>query len=88
MAKVKYIGETFGAVSLTNGKIYECSVDEDDETDFGWIRVVDDSGGGYLYHPINPRPLDNSSIGGQFEIIEEEDGTITKLIEAAKHWPK
>ena len=36
--KVKYIGESFGAVSLTNGKIYECL-----GFDNGMLRVIDDS---------------------------------------------
>lgn len=35
--KVKYIGESFGAVSLTNGKIYECL-----GFDNGMLRVIDD----------------------------------------------
>ena len=40
MAKVKYVGESFGAVSLTDGVIYECWVDPEDE---GLLRVIDDS---------------------------------------------
>ena len=40
MAKVKYVGESFGAVSLTDGVIYECWVDPEDE---GLLRVIDDT---------------------------------------------
>lgn len=77
MAKVKYVGESFGAVSLTDGVIYECWVDPEDE---GLLRVIDDSGEDYLYSAINPRPLDGSSIGGRFEIVEDKDGSVAKLI--------
>lgn len=63
--KLKYIGETFGALSLTSGKIYEAL----DEGDF--YRVIDDSGEDYLYSKVNPRPTDGSSPGGRWEIVEE-----------------
>lgn len=62
--KLKYIGESFGVDSLTNGKIYEAT----DEGDF--YRVIDDSGEGYLYSKVNPAPLDSSSSGGRWEIVE------------------
>lgn len=64
--KLKYIGETFGALSLTNGKVYEAEIEDDD-----YYRVIDDSGEGYLYSRINPRPTDGSSSGGRWEIIEK-----------------
>lgn len=63
--KLKYIGESFGVDSLTDGKIYEASLDTS-----GMYRVIDDSGEDYLYSKENPAPLDGSSIGGQWEIIE------------------
>lgn len=63
--KLRYVGETFGAVSLTSGKIYEAT-----EEKFGY-RVIDDSGEGYLYSKDNPAPLDMSSPGGHWEIVEE-----------------
>lgn len=62
--KLKYIGESFGVDSLTNGKIYE-AIDEGD-----FYRVIDDSGEDYLYSKIKPAPLDGSSPGGSWEIIE------------------
>ena len=64
--KLKYIGESFGAVSLTNGKIYEATVENAD-----YYRVIDDSGEDYLYTKENPAPLDGSSPGGRWEIVEE-----------------
>lgn len=62
--KLKYIGESFGVDSLTNGKIYEAT----DEGNF--YRVIDDSGEDYLYSKIKPAPLDGSSPGGRWEIVE------------------
>lgn len=62
--KIRYIGESFGAVSLTNGKVYEATVED------GMYRVIDDSGEDYLYSMQNPAPLDGSSKGGRWEIVE------------------
>ena len=64
--KLRYIGESFGAVSLTNGKIYDATVENE-----GMYRVIDDSGEDYLYSKVNPAPLDGSSPGGRWEIVEE-----------------
>ena len=73
--KVRYIGESFGAVSLTNGKIYECTAYES-----GMLRIIDDSGEDYLYSVVNPRPLDGSSKGGKWEIVkDDEKNTLTNL---------
>ncbi len=63
--KLRYIGESFGIDSLTNGKIYEAEAEGD-----YFYRVVDDSGEDYLYSKTNPAPLDGSSPGGKWEIIE------------------
>ena len=63
--KLKYIGESFGVDSLTNGKIYEAT--EENEKMY---RVIDDSGEDYLYSKTNPAPLDGSSTGGKWEIVE------------------
>jgi hypothetical protein len=64
--KLRYVGESFGVESLTNGKIYEATVEND-----GMYRVIDDSGEDYLYSKISPGPLDGSSKGGRWEIVEE-----------------
>lgn len=78
--KVKYVGESFGAVSLTNGKIYECL-----GFDSGMLRIIDDSEEDYLYSVINPRPLDGSSKGGKWEIVEDDEkGTLTELFASIK----
>ena len=64
--KARYVGESFGVDSLTNGKIYEILGDE-----HGMYRVIDDSGEDYLYSKDNAAPLDGSSKGGRWEIIGE-----------------
>ena len=64
--KLKYIGESFGVDSITNRKIYEAT--EENEMMY---RVIDDSGEDYLYSKTNPAPLDGSSPGGKWEIVEE-----------------
>ena len=63
--KLRYVGESFGVDSLTNGKVYDAT-----EEQYGY-RVVDDSGEGYLYSKENPAPLDMSSKGGKWEIVEQ-----------------
>ena len=55
--KLRYVGESFGVDSLTDGKIYEATEED------GFYRVIDDSG--------DPAPLDGSSEGGRWEIIED-----------------
>lgn len=62
--KLRYVGESFGVDSLTDGKIYD-AVEEN-----GMYRVIDDSDEDYLYSMTNPAPLDGSSNGGKWEIIE------------------
>lgn len=64
--KLRYVGESFGVDSLTNGKIYEAWVEDDD-----YYRVIDDSEEDYLYPRINPRPCCGGSPGGHWELVEE-----------------
>ncbi|MGI6169326.1 MAG: hypothetical protein ACOYI4_06415 [Christensenellales bacterium] len=90
--KLRYIGESF-IVGLTDGKTYDCLAIEDGG-DFGsMLRIIDDDEDnwnyddspdwkpGYLYSPINPAPLDMSSPGGRWEIVEDdENGSLSKII--------
>lgn len=57
--KLRYVGESFGVDSLTDGKIYD-AVEKN-----GMYRVIDDSNEDYLYSMTNPAPLDGSSNGGK-----------------------
>lgn len=76
--KVKYIGSTFGALSLTNGVEYECMGVECDGLA---LRIIDDSGEDYLYSSTNPAPLDGSAPGGRWEIVEDDaEGTLRTII--------
>ena len=74
--KVRYVGESFGVDSLTNNKVYDCI-----GVEFDLLRIVDDSEEDYLYSSINPAPLDGSSPGGRWEIIEDDTaGTLANII--------
>jgi hypothetical protein len=91
--KVKYVGESFGVGGLTNGKTYECKSVEETDIFGAALRIVDDElelqdytdvldwDPGYLYSATNPAPLDRSSPGGKWEIVEDdENGTLAKAI--------
>lgn len=74
--KVRYIGESFGVDSLTNGKVYECIGIEDP-----FLRIIDDSEEDYLYGIKEPGDHLNSSAKGKWEIVEDDEkGTLNKLI--------
>lgn len=64
--KLRYVGESFGVDSLTNGMVYEAV-----EFDSDYYSVVDDSGEDYLYPKKNPAPADGNSAGGRWEVVEE-----------------
>lgn len=67
--KLKYVGDSFGVDSLTDGKIYDATVEDND-----YYRVIDDSGEDYLYPKVNPLPSwakDYGATKGKWEIIEE-----------------
>ena len=66
--KVRYVGRSFGVESLTNGKVYECTGIE-----CGMLRIIDDSGEGYLYSPIQPGSLEYPELCGRWEIIEDNE---------------
>jgi len=75
--KVKYVGETFyEGFGLTNNKVYDCiSIDEEDQM----LEVIDDEDEATLYPIKNPRPIDKSSKGGEWIIIEDVDGLLNKI---------
>lgn len=76
--KVRYIGKSYGIDSMTNGKIYEV-LEVDGLT--GALRIVDDSGEDYLYHPKEPKPNGAREAYGRFEIVEDdENGSLKKAI--------
>jgi hypothetical protein len=74
IGKLRYIGESFGAVSLTDGKTYDVIEVLTDDL----VRIVDDSEEDYLYSMKNPAPLDGSSKGGKWELIEDYKGIIVE----------
>jgi hypothetical protein len=63
--KLRYKGQSFGVDSLTDGKVYDAKEEN------GMYRVIDDSGEDYLYSMTKPAPLDGSSPGGVWEIVEK-----------------
>lgn len=74
IGKLRYRGESFGAVSLSNGRTYDVIEVLTDDL----VRVVDDSEEDYLYSMKNPAPLDGSSRGGKWELVEDYKGIIKK----------
>lgn len=45
------------------------------------MRIVDDEGEDYLYSAINPAPIDGSSPGGKWEIVEDDEkGSLKSII--------
>ena len=78
MMKVRYVGKSFGADSLTDGKVYEV-LGVDEVT--GAFRLIDDSDEDYLYSPTRPKPLTAHEPYGHFEIVEDDErGTLREAI--------
>lgn len=76
IGRLRYIGGSFGIDSLTDGKVYDVvRIDK-----LGLFGVVDDSGEDYLYSVTNPAPLDGSSKGGKWEIVEDFTGELAEHI--------
>ncbi len=76
IGRVKYTGESFGVDSLTDKKEYD--IVKDFQGDF---KVADDSNEDYLYNLQGPRPIDGSSKGGKFIIIEDYTGELESIID-------
>jgi len=72
---------------LIDGIVYDC-LGVENAGDFGpMLRVIDDEGSfggeegepdGYLYSPKNPAPIDGSSSGGYWEIVEDDENQSLK----------
>lgn len=75
IGKLKYVGETFGVDGLTDGVTYNVVKDK-----YGTLKVVDDSGEDYIYDFVNPRPVDNSSKGGIFVVIDDPQEELKRVI--------
>ena len=75
IGKVKYVGESFGVDSLTDGYMYIVVRDKN-----GTIKIVDDSGEDYIYNLNNPKLLDGSSEGGKFYIVDDPNGELVCYI--------
>jgi hypothetical protein len=72
IGRLKYKGQSFGVDALTDGEIYDVIEVLTDDL----VRIVDDSGEDYLYSMKNPVPLDGSSKGGRWELVEDYKGII------------
>lgn len=77
IGKVKYVGKSFGVESLTNGKIYNVV-----RIDSPFICVIDDSNEEYLYSIIKPSSLEDISLYGKWEIVEDKNNILNKYIDA------
>jgi len=79
--KVKYIGQSFLPLCLTDGKVYNC-LGAEVAGEFGvTLRVIDDSGEDYLYSAQYPKPWTSNLPAGRWEVIEDdENGTLRKAI--------
>lgn len=75
VGKVKYVGESFGVESLTDGVTYNVVRDKS-----GIIKIVDDSKEDYIYNLAHPKPLDGSSLGGKFMIVDDPNKELAKYI--------
>lgn len=75
--RLKYVGESFGAIGLTDGKVYDCV-----GVDNGMLRIVDDEGEDYLYSVKNPKPAyDHEHKGGKWEIVEIYNNDLRRDLE-------
>lgn len=76
IGKLRYKGESFGIDELTDGNEYDVIEVLTDDL----VRVVDDSGEDYLYSIYNPRPLNETSKGGRWEVVKDYLGNLEKLM--------
>ncbi len=75
VGQVQYLGMSFGVDSLTDGNFYDVVRDEN-----GTIKVGDDSQEDYIYDLDGPKPLDGSSTGGKFIIVDDPNKELETYI--------
>ena len=75
IGKVKYIGENFGVKSLTNGKTYDVI-----NIELPFIRIIDDSNEDYLYSVYTPSSLENPTLCGKWEIVNDPKNILNNVI--------
>lgn len=66
---VKYLGPDIGIDGLFDQKEY--AVIEIDPFS-GMLRILDESGEDYLYHPTRPKAFAGEYKGGKFEMIQDD----------------
>ncbi len=79
IGKVKYLGKSFGIEGLTDGKTYFVTNIEE-----GMLKVIDDSEEEYLYSSTKPSDIENPSLYGSWEIIEDEKGILKSIVGGEK----
>lgn len=76
IGKVRYVGKSFGVVSLTDGKEYDVIGIE-----HPFIRVVDDSNEDYLYSISKPGSMEDPDLCGEWVIVKDEKGILKNAFE-------
>ncbi len=71
---LRYVGDSF-SLGFTDGNVYPVV-----RVDDGFLGVVDDTGEDYLYSPTDLGPLDDTSISGKWEVVEDPNGVLAPLI--------
>lgn len=79
IGKVKYLGKSFGIEGLTNGKTYFVTNIEE-----GMLKIIDDSEEEYLYSASKPCDIEDISLCGRWEIIEDEKGILKSIVGGEK----
>ena len=74
--KLKYVGESFGVDSLTDGRVYECLAWNIRGSSGSWMIA-----GRIIYILPSTRPMDGSAPGGRWEIVEDDaENTLSRVI--------
>ena len=81
LGKLKYVGKPFSDGSLTDGKVYDC-VGYNKE--FRALSIVNENEENYMYFVDKPRPLNGSSKGGEWEVVEIYDKCLEQFLNTRK----